>query len=227
MSAAEGPYAWGDRQITLEEARSFADTLQLSPDERDIVARFFAEVPVTLKMRGMFFSGLTDVVQKLCGRDETLNLLAITAAPARTTAFINYSLRDFYKFYMAAARRIHPTKTLPEGMHELALLFYPIFRESAIGKTMSVFMGKDPASILKLLPKAYNTSVEGVDHMCEIGDREATWRSKSEPFDYYPSVFSGVVEGAMRSHGAQSVAVKQAERLKDDNMHSYVFRISW
>ena len=66
-------------------------------------------------------------------------------------------------------------------------------------------MGDRPTTILPLLARAYNVSVEGNDHKAEVvGDYALVWRCDVEPVEWYTDTFQGIVEGSMpaRHQGA-------------------------
>ena len=99
---------------------------------------------------------------------------------------------------------------------------------SLLGRTMSALMGDRPRTILPLLAKAYNVSVEGNEHQAElVGDSEVVWRCTVEPVEWYPDTFAGIIEGTMQTNKAASVRVATIEEQRTRTAGRYTFRITW
>ena len=226
--AQAGPAAamWRDERITADQASDFARLIPASRVDRDTIARNLHGFPAHIKVRGIFFEGLSRVVASMNGPDAMAAMVAQAGVAPKTTAFRAYPHRDFYKLYYLAAPLLHPTATMPEALRLTARTFFPIFRESMLGRTMSALMGDRPATLLPLLARAYNVSVEGNDHRVELENANVlSWSCQVEPVDWFADTFTGIVEGAMPSRLTAEVRV--AERTFVDGMARYRFRIRW
>ena len=229
------PHAWGDRVITSDEAEAFARTVTLSPRDRGTIAHNLAAISPTQTVRGVFFEGLARVVGEAKGPGAMTELLLRAGVPGKTVAFRSYPHRDFYKLYYLSARLLYPQSTFNTGLREVARTFFPIFKSSLLGKTMSALMGENPRTILPLLAKAYNISVEGNEHEVQMSpaknDHELIWRCKVEPVEWYPETFGGIIEGTMATHRTAVCAVKMIERqaivVDGQNRSRYAFKITW
>ena len=224
----QGANEWADRRITIDEADLFARGVTPGLGERATVAQNLFVIAPTQTVRGVFFEGVSRVVAEAKGAGAVAELLVRAGVPARTVAFRAYPHRDFYKLYYLAARLLYPALPLTTSLRELARTFFPIFKSSLLGKTMSALMGDNPRTILSILAKAYNISVDGNEHACEItGDREILWRCKVEPVDWYPETFGGIIEGTMATHRTAQCRVKMQERRPHLGMTHYTFKVTW
>jgi uncharacterized protein (TIGR02265 family) len=224
--AREATPTWGQAQITAEQAAVFARQVTAHPGERDAVARNLAAFPPNISVRGLFFEGLSRVVSSVQGPEAIAELALRAGTPRKTNAFGNYSHRDFYKLYYLAVRLLHPQATMPEGLRLVAHTFFPIFRNSMLGRTMSALMGNRPTTILPLLARAYQISVEGNQHHAELaGERELLWDCSVEPVEWYVDIFSGIVQGAMPEHVTAQIKVMRRSHV--GGLAQYQFRITW
>jgi len=219
---------WGDGAIAREQAEAFAQRVpSLTTLERIAVARDLAAFPPECRVRGVFFEGLSRVVAK-SGGTTMGDLLAAAGVPPRKVAFSLYPHRDFYKVYFLAARALYPRSSLGTALSQVSRTFYPIFRESMIGRTMSAFIGNDPHTLLARLADAYNLSVPWNEHrLTSAGAREIVWRCKVEPTSHYREVFSGIVSGATASHGAGEVRIEVESTRIDAGAGHHTFRVQW
>jgi len=218
--------AWGESKITLAQANEFAQRVTSLAADREIVARNLFMFPPELKTRGLFFEGLSRVVAESKGPTAMANLQAVAGLTQRTTAFRAYPHRDFYRLYYLASRLLYPSARLAESTRLTARTFFPIFRNSLLGRTMSALMGDRPSTLLPLLAKSYNLSVEGNDHKAELkSDHELLWTCEVEPIDWYTETFSGIVEGAMPAN--TPVQIRVEERAIAGTRARYQFRLTW
>jgi uncharacterized protein (TIGR02265 family) len=225
-SVDEPGAAWGDSKITVTQANDFARTVTPMHADQEMVARNLLLFPSTIKVRGIFFEGLSRVVGEAKGPDAMAGLLARAGIAGKTTAFRAYPHRDFYKLYYLTARLLYPGTPLSVALRNVARTFFPIFKSSLLGRTMSALMGDRPTTILPLLARAYNVSVEGNDHKAELtGDRALEWRCEVEPVDWYTDTFQGIVEGSMPSD--ITVKIRVDERGTAGALARYRFAISW
>ncbi|HEX9103928.1 MAG TPA: DUF2378 family protein [Polyangia bacterium] len=217
---------WGDSKITVAQANEFARSVTPVRADQEAVARNLLLFPPAIKVRGIFFEGVSRIVADSQGPDAMAGLVARAGIAAKTTAFRAYPHRDFYKLYYLAARLLHPTAPLAEAIRLTARTFFPIFKSSMLGRTMSALMGDRPTTILPLLARAYNVSVEGNDHQAELaGPKTLSWRCDVEPVEWYTETFMGIVEGAMPPDVQVRFAVE--ERGTAGILARYRFRIDW
>jgi uncharacterized protein (TIGR02265 family) len=226
-TAVDGPgVVWGESKITVAQANEFAKSVTPQRADQDAVARNLLLFPPSIKVRGIFFEGLSRIVGEAQGPNAMAGLLARAGIVGRTTAFRAYPHRDFYKLYYLAARLLHPLAPLHEGLRNTARTFFPIFKSSLLGRTMSALMGDRPTTILPLLARAYNVSVEGNAHEAEVaGERALVWRCDVEPVEWFTDTFQGIVEGAMPAD--VSVRLRVEERGTAGLLARYRFRIEW
>ena len=225
-SSDEPAAPWADARITVQQSNLFAQQVTPVRADQEIVARNLLLFPAQIKVRGVFFEGLSRVVAEAKGPGAMAELVARAGVGAKTTAFRAYPHRDFYKLYYLAARLLYPTARMAEALQKVARTFFPIFKSSLVGRTMSALMGDRPTTILPLLARAYNVSVEGNDHQAELaGERSLLWRCEVEPVEWYTETFAGIVEGAMPAGCAPRISVE--ERAPAASMARYRFRIDW
>jgi uncharacterized protein (TIGR02265 family) len=218
--------AWGDSKISVGQANDFARNVSPARSDQEAIARNLLLFPSGIRVRGIFFEGLSRVVSETQGPHAMAGLLTRAGITTKTTAFRAYPHRDFYKLYYLAARLLYPTTPMPEAMRSTARTFFPIFKNSMLGRTMSALMGDRPTTLLPLLARAYNVSVEGNDHQVEpAGERGFIWRCEVEPVEWYTETFSGIVEGAMPKEFPARIRVE--ERAVAGTMARYRFRIDW
>jgi uncharacterized protein (TIGR02265 family) len=223
------PAPWGDGKITVAQANEFAKAVTPMRADQEIVARNLLLFPSTIKVRGIFFEGVSRIVAESQGPDAMAGLAARAGIAPKITAFRAYPHRDFYKLYYLAARLLHPATPLSQALRATARTFFPIFKSSLVGRTMSALMGDRPTTILPLLARAYNVSVEGNDHKAELvgpsNQRSLVWRCDVEPAEWYTDTFQGIVEGSMPPDIKVRIAVE--ERATAGPLARYRFRIDW
>ena len=72
--------------------------------DQEAVARNLLLFPTTIKVRGIFFEGVSRIVAESHGPDAMAGLAARAGIAPKITAFRAYPHRDFYKLYYLAAR---------------------------------------------------------------------------------------------------------------------------
>ncbi len=222
--------SWGDGTITLSQAREFAADVGGSASEQEAIAHNLSVFPVEVKVRGLFFDGMQRAVANARGDEAMKRLQRRAGSPEQLIAFGHYPHRDFYKVYYLAARLIHPDKPMSQGLRLVARTFFPVFKTSLVGRTMSALMGEKPQSILPALAKAYNISVENNTHECRLeGERTAHWQCSVEPVEWYEDTFRGIVEGTMPAAVKDSVHVSAISRRLESHgrLVRCRFRIQW
>jgi uncharacterized protein (TIGR02265 family) len=225
-SALKSRSDWGLDKIDLAQATEFAKRVTPIATEQAEVARNLAAFPPQIRVRGLFFEGLARIVGQMHGPGAMADLAERAGLPGKTTAFRAYPHRDFYRLYYLAARSLYPTTPLADSVRLVARTFFPIFQDSLLGRTMTALMGDQPATILPLLARAYNLSVEGNLHSADLrGARELVWSCEVEPVEWYSATFTGIIEGAMPPGATARVLVE--ERTKAPGGMRYRFRIHW
>lgn len=223
----EPSHVWSDGKVSAAQAAEFARSVTPIKADQETVAHNMTVFPPGIKVRGIFFEGLSRVVAESQGPDGMAGLLARAGTAPKTTAFRSYPHRDFYKLYYLAARLLFPTKKLSEAMRLTARTFFPIFKNSLVGRTMSALMGDRPSTMLPILARAYNVSVEGNDHQAErAGDRSFSWSCDVEPVEWYTETFTGIVEGSMPAEFPARIRVEE-RGLAPSGLARYRFRIDW
>lgn len=209
------------------DAVEFVTKLQLEAGDLDQLARNLGEFPESVRSRGVFVLGLTRLIGARKGRQTADEALCHAGISSRVVAFKSYPHRDFYKLYYLATRLLAPHRPFDEGLCDVARTFFPIFRESILGKTISALMGERAGDVLPLLSKAYNMSVEGNDHALELMTckREAVWRARVEPVAWYQRTFEGIVRGALPEERELQILLDAQKRVGE--LIEYAFRIRW
>ena len=222
---------WGSSPVTEAECAAFAKALPTSvtSHERGVVARDLAAFPPQIAVRGVFFEGVSRIIAQGQRAGSMAELCRRGQLPEHTTPFRFYPLRDFYKLYYLVAPVLHPRVAFPEALRRTARNFFPIFRESLVGKTIAALMGDRPQTILPLLSNAYRISVEGNEHRAElVGDRELAWECRVESVAWYVETFSGILEGTVPEGSGEHLSVTLRDRAADGaGFTRYRFQIRW
>ena len=220
---------WGLRAIDKNEVEAFAAELPLSvADQRGIVSTLL-HFPSECQVRGMFFDGLVNVIKRKQEGPLADQLMAHAGVKGRVIPFALLPHRDFYKLYFMAAPVLYPSLPLEQSMERIAETFYPVFRDSMVGRTLSAMMGKDPRKVLERLVDAYTMSVQDNQHSVRMaGEHAMLWECRVEPSPFYADTFRGIVLGTLKSHGVLGGRVETVSRVADGLEHTRrVFRISW
>ena len=136
--------------------------------------------------------------------------------------------RDFYKLYFLASATLYPSRGLEHGFERIAEDFYPTFRQSMVGRTLSAFMGSDPIVVLDRLAQAYRVSIPWNEHeVAAEGSGRATWRCRVEPSELYPATFRGIIRGTMQSHGVEEPEVEVLDQRRDGDGLRWELGIRW
>lgn len=218
---------WGRGPVERSDVESFASRIDVTASERALIIKTLAEFPADVLVRGMFFNGLVAALTSAQGALASRRLVDEASIPTSTVAFSLYPHRDFYKLFFLAAPRLHPKRPLTQAMQRVAETFYPVFRESMVGRTMSLLMGSEPEGILRRLSEAYNLCVEGNRHTVERAGGALLWHATVEPTEIYPSVFEGIVLGTFRSHHAPEPRITVDESKRDGAKQRWTLRLGW
>ncbi len=220
--------SWGSRVISVAQAQEFAARVTSIPSEQAIVARNLATMSPEIQVRGVFFEGLARVVQQARSDAAAQQLQRKAGIPEHAIPFRHYAHRDFYKLYYLTAHLLHPSEKLAPALRIISRTFFPIFRNSLLGKTMGALMGEKPRTILPLLARAYNLSVTGNEHTSElIGEREIAWKCRVEPVDWYEQTFAGIIEGTAAEGEAERPRVRMLSKALRGGAAEYQFQITW
>jgi uncharacterized protein (TIGR02265 family) len=225
-STLETDAIWPEGPITLQQAERFARAVTPSLQDRSIIARNLVLLPPELKIRGFFFDGLCQIVASKRDEETLRGLQRTAGVPERLAPFEQYMVRDFYKLYYHTAGLLHEELPFAEAIRRVTQTFFPIFKTSMIGKTLSAFMGTKPSTIIPVVAKAYTVSVEGNQHAVVAGgERELTWRCKVEPVTWYPESLRGIIEGALPAD--QTIEMKTLDQRAEGKLMRYSFKITW
>lgn len=218
--------SWGEGPIDAAQAQQFAQSVTGDIGDQETIARNLLTFPPQIHVRGIFFEGLARILASAGDATAMAETLERAGVTVKTTAFRVYPHRDFYKLYYLAARLLYPGEAMPQSLRLVAATFFPIFKNSLLGRTMSALMGDRPATVLPMLAKAYNMSVAGNDHRVELdGDDALVWSCEVEPVEWYPDTFVGIIEGTMPARYTARVTTE--ERVLMPSAAHYRFRISW
>src|SRR5262245_38715191 len=115
-----------------QDAFAFAASIGLEGGELEQAARNLATFPDTIQCRGVFFLGLSRLLEKKIGPSGVAEQFARANLDARTFAFKSYPHHDFYKLYYVTAKKLLPGRPFDQALGEIAKTFFPIFRESIV-----------------------------------------------------------------------------------------------
>jgi uncharacterized protein (TIGR02265 family) len=220
--------AWGNQPITMAQATAFAQAAGIGPDDRSTVAKNLLSYPLDIEVRGLFFEGLFRILEQRLGASGVTQIRRTAGLPEHIIPFRHYTHRDFYKLYYLAAARLHSSAPFGTALRRVGQSFFPIFRGSIFGRTMSALMGHEPRTILPLLSKAYNVSVNGNSHTSQMtGESELLWRCRVEPVEWYEQTFTGIIEGTMNDSQRSRLEVVTKSRSIGPTSASYEFVIRW
>ena len=226
-TAQEYDPCWGEREISAHDARLFAEEFGPTKSAQDAIAITLERFPLACQVRGMFFDGLANVIRKHLGVVETNALMDRVGVPRRCVAFALYPHRDFYKLYFAATPRLHPSLPFADGVRRIAEIFYPVFRESMLGRTMAPLMGRDRVKVLTRLAQAYSISVPWNEHVVTPFEGGARWDCRVEPSAFYPDTLRGIVQGTLESHDVRAASVQVVSKQEFTSESRYTFEVRW
>lgn len=215
------------RRSPYPPSEAFVASLGLAPNEAQAVRLCLDTFPETCTSRGMFFEGVLDALVRGHGAKEADEARRKTELTHRVQSFSLYPHRDFYKLFYYAARRLHPTVPIEQGLSRIAELFYPnMFAENLAGKTMAVFLGKDPVSVMGRLVDAYRIAAPWNEHTFEVrGKGPHRWTCKVEPCPFYPSIFRGIATGMLRSVTGHTPQIEVVEHQPGASEQRFVLSI--
>jgi uncharacterized protein (TIGR02265 family) len=213
-----------EEELLAGDFSRFAAQVASDSREQAIISHNLTTFPAAVRSRGVFFEGLVRALSETVGTNEAVKLMDEAGVIPRTVPFRFYPHREFYRLYYLAASVLEPGRPMPTRLRRLARTFFPIFRNSLLGKTMSAFMGDHPATILPLLAQAYNLSVESNRHeVVAIRANELVWSAAAEAVEWYPETMMGIIEGAMPVECTPQVALEKSAAF--GVLRKYEFRI--
>ena len=225
---AEASLPWGSQPIVLKQAQEFAARVSATHAEQATVAKNLVALSPEQQVRGVFFEGLARIVKQSKGEGALAQIQRSAGVPPQIIAFRHYAHRDFYKFYYLAARILYPAETFGRALRLTARNFFPIFRDSLLGKTMNALMGDKLRTILPLLAKAYNLSVVGNEHTSTlVGESEIAWECRVEPVEWYEQTFAGIIEGTVPQGETVALQVRMLSKALRAGAVDYRFQITW
>jgi len=224
----DAPNSWGSRAVTPAQAHEFAARVTSVPADQATITKNLVAMSPEIQVRGVFFEGLARVVQQARSDTAASQLQRKAGVPKHVIAFRHYAHRDFYKLYYLTARLLHPSEKLATALRITSRAFFPIFRNSLLGRTMGALMGEKPRTILPLLSRAYNLSVAGNEHTSElVSEREVTWKCRVEPVEWYDQTFAGIIEGTALDNEEPLPRVRMLSKALRGGMSEYQFQITW
>ena len=213
--------------LSTLDAMKFARKVTSWYPDQQAICQNLTRFPARIQSRGMYFQGLASLVQR--HRPECLDTLRREARlPEKPGTMRQYHHRDFYQCYYLTAALLHPNERLSVGVRLVSQTFFPIFRESLVGRTMSALMGGTPRTVLPITAEAYDYSAIGNRHKVEMaGPQRAIWRCEVEPVLWYSETFAGIIEGTLGERcGLKPTITVDSEEIKGD-VGRHTFIITW
>jgi len=197
MEDARKVLDWGERPITLEDVRRYSETLPLPDRTRQTIEQNLMVFPLQCRVRGLFFTGLHEIIKRSLGPEAHAEACRLSGIFSKIIAFNEYPHRDFYRLMYWAAAYLHKNPRFGDSLTAIAGTFFPIFRESLLGRTTAALMGKNLKTQLPRLAVAYNSMVRWNQHDTEVvSDNEVRWTCKVEPVTWYAETLHGIINGA-------------------------------
>lgn len=213
----------------FSHSEAFMGHLGLEGEVRTAVQRCLDTFPEGCESRGLFFEGLIETLTNELGAADTGTMCDRAGFAYRLQSFALYPHRDFYRLFYQAARKLHPTRPLPEGLSRIAELFYPnMFAKNLAGKTLAAFLRKDPVSVMARLVDAYRIAVPWTEHRFEAasaGSSAHRWMCKVEPCPFYPTTFAGIATGMVRSVTGHTPVLEVIDHVPELRQQRFVFRV--
>lgn len=212
-------------ETTLEQ---YLDAVQAKGDDREQIRRCLTKFPTSIRSRGLFFEGVSNVLKKRKGESFAREVLARSGIDYRITHFGFHPHRDFYRLYFATALAVYPGQPLSRGLERVAEDFYPLmFAQSLAGKTLSLLLTKDPVNVLSRFVEAYRIAVDGNQHEFTPNPNGVhRWVCTVEPYEMYPTVFQGIARGMLRTAADAEPTVRVVSADTSGSHHRYEFAIT-
>lgn len=137
-------------------------------------------------------------------------------------AFSDYSLEECVRCNVEAARLLHPSLSLREGLRRIAWQSFDTFAASTIGGVTLSAVGREPAAILRLADRAMSFAISTGSHRTEVIDSHGLTVHADEVYFFPDSFGVGVAEGVLRScRRIGSVAIKRHSKAR------YTYLVRW
>jgi uncharacterized protein (TIGR02265 family) len=216
---------WGDRAITLEDARRYSETLPLPDRTRQTIEQNLVSFPLQCRVRGLFFTGLHEIIRRSLGPEAHAKACRLSGLRSKIISFNEYPHRDFYRLMYWAAAYLHKNTRFGDSLTAIAGTFFPIFRETLLGRTTAALMGKNLKTQLPRLAVAYNSMVRWNQHDTEVvSETEVRWKCKVEPVVWYTETLHGIINGACPGSRITLITHKE-ERTAEALFATYRVRV--
>lgn len=150
---------------------------------------YIRATPSENTVRGMFFNSyIAELERRGVALPEERSYIS----------FKLYSLRDWMRFVVPAAKSLWPELPLRGAIRRAGRFAYPTFADSIIGRVTFGVLGKDLRSILRIAGKGYTHSLDpGAAEIRELGTNHA-WLILHDVFSYIDTYHVGVFEGVLQ-----------------------------
>jgi uncharacterized protein (TIGR02265 family) len=120
----------------------------------------------------------------------------------RWIAFKTYPLRDFMRLAVNAARILHDSVPLSEGLRRLGRTAFPSLRATMAGRVVLFALGNRLEDAFRNAPKAYKLVLPQAEVTVDVGDHRG--RIELRGVYNFPTAYHfGVFEGTIAEHGFQ------------------------
>jgi uncharacterized protein (TIGR02265 family) len=221
MEDARKVLDWGERAVTLEDVRRYSETLPLTDRIRHTIEQNLLIFPLQCRVRGLFFTGLHEIIKRSLGPEAHAEACRLSGIFSKIIPFNEYPHRDFYRLMYWAAAYLHKNPRFGESLTAIASTFFPIFRESLLGRTTAALMGKNLKTQLPRLAVAYNSMVRWNQHETEVlSENEVRWTCKVENVVWYAETLTGIIAGAC-PETRMTLHTQKEERTGDTLVATY------
>jgi hypothetical protein len=174
------------------------------------VSQRVRDVPLTARVRGIWFSMTSDFIQKL-GRGETAMFRSIVPA-RRRVPFLTYSLREYLE-ELALAGAVVDARDPAEGIRRIWQDCVPMYLATPLGRSVARLLDIDLVRYLRWC-------VDHRDHFCNYGQwslqehesGHVTIEMENE-YVWIESAHRGGAESVLRAFGLKGTV--EPERLDD------------
>jgi len=163
----------------------------LPPDDQSPLRldEIVAQTPPEAQVRGMFFNSYLAEAKR--------RGVAIPGAGAYV-GFKFYPVRDWQRFIVEVAARLHPGAPLRGALRKLGLSAYPTFAESIVGRVVFGVLGKDLSRIMRVASKGFEHSLSSAEVVLRAADERSAHLHLRGVYGFLDCYNVGVFEGAMR-----------------------------
>lgn len=147
-------------------------------------------VPARTTVRGMFFRSLLKDLQH-----------PELPPASQFVAFRSYPASEYMRLSVIVCRHLHPRVPLRQALRQLGQTVYPTLLDSMIGRAAFGAIGRNPETLMRLVPKGYTIATDSLDG--QVKTLAVTSHTAHLRFVNFPGFFDcyhvGVVEGALLS----------------------------